>query len=72
MIGTIDTRFHREARAAVEAAILEQSLQLADGRAGSFEDYKRRVGFIAGLRASLEILADTEAKIYGDPNDKRK
>lgn len=40
----------------INERIARQSEELMSGRAASFDDYKRRVGFIAGLRESITVI----------------
>lgn len=44
--------------AAVQARVDRETHSLATGAAQSFEDYKRKTGFIAGLTTATQILQD--------------
>lgn len=59
--------FHAALQRDVTDAIERASEHLADGMANSFEDYKRRIGYIQGLKDALEIAEGIHKKLYGNP-----
>lgn len=58
MIGAYHPYFHEELIRRVVKESLERAEDLGNGAAGDFADYRYAVGFIAGLKLSLEIAED--------------
>lgn len=48
-------RFVKDFRTALSNAAMNKSIQLGKGQCGSLEEYKKTVGYIAGLEAGGEI-----------------
>lgn len=60
---TLDTRFEREARKAIEERVATLTEEIALGNCTSFEDYRNRCGVIAGLRSAADLFEDVNAKL---------
>lgn len=51
--------FHSDYRTSLQEEIAKNERELGEGKADSFEEYKRRVGLIAGLRKAQDVFNDT-------------
>lgn len=60
--------FNGDYRAAILEEIAKNERELGEGKANSFEEYKRRVGLIAGLRKAHDVFNDT-LKTYIEEDD---
>lgn len=61
----LDTRLFQELEKAIHEQLEAQSLQLIDGKALSFDDYRFRVGRLRGLRDALEAAREANARVIG-------
>jgi hypothetical protein len=55
----------RKAAARIQSAIDDNRLQLSGGYATDWADYKRRVGFLAGMEHAIAMLAESEKENSG-------
>lgn len=62
--------FHDNYRAAMREEIAKNERELGEGKADSFEEYKRRVGLISGLRKANDVFNDTLKNYIEDDDDK--
>lgn len=55
-----ETRFHTLLRVKVESAIENRSASIAAGEAADYPDYFKSVGYIQGLKESMELAKEVE------------
>jgi hypothetical protein len=55
-----ESHFHRVLRARVAEVLDARSQSIASGACATHDHYQHEVGFIAGLRAALELAEDLE------------
>lgn len=60
--------FHDDYRASLREEIARNERELGEGKADSFEEYRRRVGLIAGLRKAQDVFNNT-LKNYIEDDD---
>lgn len=65
MIITLETKFSALLREKIEAEMEKSARLLAGGIATSFEDYRQRVGYLAGLGAALKLAEEVELYLNG-------
>lgn len=64
-MASLDLRLFMELEKLIVERVEAQSLQLLDGKAATFDDYRFRVGKIRGLRDALEVAREANARVIG-------
>lgn len=58
--------FHAALKRKIEEQISYRRDQICSGAAGSFEDYRNRVGYLQAMNDIIEHCIDVESKLYND------
>lgn len=61
--------FKRRAHEHMQSALQDLVMNTGSGGAGSFEDYRYRVGISVGLSRAIEILNETYHELMNDEDE---